>query len=200
MRAPTKHEMSSKHELTRKHEVARVRERHDVLVTRVLDAPLAAAWQAWSDPREVARWWGPRGFIAPHVTSDFRIGGKYLFCMHGAGPDRVIRDYWNAGTYLEIMPMKKIIMNLTFADEHGSTAPASHYGLPGTWPEEMMLTATFDQEKGGQTRLALRQTGIPSEIVELITTGWNQSLDKFADVLSTLGKRGGDMEKHKLAA
>jgi uncharacterized protein YndB with AHSA1/START domain len=40
-------------------------ETFDVVVSRVLDAPVGEAWKAWSDPEYVMRWWGPTGFTSP---------------------------------------------------------------------------------------------------------------------------------------
>ncbi len=177
--------------------------RNELLVTRVFDAPIERVWKAWSDPREVRKWWGPKGFTAPHVTSDFRMGGKFLYCMHGTGLDGVERDYWSTGKFLDILPMQKIMMSLIFADKHGQPVPASHYGMPGKWADETRLTATFEFAKDGKTRLTIRQTGIPNEMLEVSSIGWNQSLDKFAEVLADLtaqARAGAEARKHRLAA
>jgi uncharacterized protein YndB with AHSA1/START domain len=34
----------------------------DFLIARVLDAPRAFVWKAWTEPEHVAQWWGPDGF------------------------------------------------------------------------------------------------------------------------------------------
>jgi uncharacterized protein YndB with AHSA1/START domain len=56
-------------------------ETFDVVVTRILDAPIEEAWKAWSDPGYVTRWWGPAGFTSPSAEMDFRVGGASLVCM-----------------------------------------------------------------------------------------------------------------------
>ena len=48
-------------------------QKQDVVVTRVLDAPVERAWQPWTDPELVKRWWGPNGFSAPVAKIDFRV-------------------------------------------------------------------------------------------------------------------------------
>ena len=35
-----------------------------VVITRVFDAPRALVWQAWTDPKMLAQWFGPRGFTS----------------------------------------------------------------------------------------------------------------------------------------
>src|SRR5215510_2114918 len=61
-------------------------QRQDVVVIRVLDAPVERAWQAWTDPELVKRWWGPNGFSAPVAKIDFREGGISLVCMRAPAP------------------------------------------------------------------------------------------------------------------
>lgn len=148
-------------------------------ITRIFDAPRRRVWDAWTDPQEVIRWWGPEGFTAPAVTIDFRVGGKYLSCMRD--PDG--RDYWSTGTYREIEPMERIVATDSFADEHGNVVSASHYGMPGNWQEVLLVTVTFE-DVNGRTKLRLYHEGFPSgDMAELAKAGWNQSLDKFAQVL-----------------
>ncbi len=42
-------------------------------LTRVFDAPLKLVWEAWTDPKKVAKWWGPRS--AGHIH---RQGAKNI--------------------------------------------------------------------------------------------------------------------------
>jgi uncharacterized protein YndB with AHSA1/START domain len=50
-----------------------------VLITRIFDAPRDLVFQAWTDPGQVAQWYGPEGFETPRetVTIDLRVGGRY---------------------------------------------------------------------------------------------------------------------------
>ncbi|MGB9045582.1 MAG: SRPBCC domain-containing protein [Pseudolabrys sp.] len=40
-----------------------------VTLTRVFDAPRTLVWKAWTDPKMMARWFGPRGFTNPSASS-----------------------------------------------------------------------------------------------------------------------------------
>lgn len=155
------------------------------VVTRIFDAPVEKVWKAWTDPEYIKRWWGPKDFTAPYISIDFRVGGKYLYDMRGAGPDGVVKDWWTAGKHLEIVPMKKIVMSTSFADEKGNPVPASYYGMPGDWPMETKLTVTFEEVEGGKTKLTAREEGIPDtdNMRELARLGWEQQFDKFAESL-----------------
>lgn len=52
-----------------------------VLITRIFDAPREAVFQAWTEPDEVAAWFGPESWDTPHVHIDLREGGRYELTM-----------------------------------------------------------------------------------------------------------------------
>src|SRR5579883_285686 len=68
-----------------------------MVVTRVFDAPRELVWKAWTEPKYVMQWWGPKDFTAPVCKMDFRVGGKSLCCMKS--PDG--QEFWNAIEYIE---------------------------------------------------------------------------------------------------
>lgn len=155
----------------------------ELVITRLFDAPRELVWKAWTEPERTMQWWGPKNFTAPVSRIDLRVGGTYLNCMRGAGPDGVIRDYWSTGVYREIVPLRKIVCTDSFADETGNVVPASHYGMSDDFPVEMLVTVSFE-EQGGKTKLTLRHAGIPAgQMRELTEAGWSESFDKLADVL-----------------
>ena len=55
--------------------------KEDLIVTRIIDAPVEQVWRAWTDPEYVKRWWGPKDYTSPSCKIDLRVGGKYLFSM-----------------------------------------------------------------------------------------------------------------------
>lgn len=46
-----------------------------VSLTRVFDAPRDLVWKAWTDPKMMAQWFGPRGFTSSVPQLDVRVGG-----------------------------------------------------------------------------------------------------------------------------
>ena len=151
----------------------------ELVIVRVFDAPCELVWKTWTEPDLVMRWWGPGGFTSPSCKIDFRVGGKYLFCMRSPQG----QDFWNTGVYREIVPLERIVYTDQFADAQGNPVPASHYGVPGDWPEETRVTVTFE-ELGSKTRLTLQVVGVPAGFMsEMANAGWNQSLDKLAAAL-----------------
>src|SRR5687767_6963514 len=87
-----------------------------VVVNRIFNAPVELVWKAWTDPQHLMRWWGPKGFTSPACKIDFRVGGKYHFCMRS--PEG--QDLWSTGIYREIIPLKKLVWTDSFADEKGN--------------------------------------------------------------------------------
>jgi len=163
---------------TRQDSAAKSLHIEDLDITRVFDAPREAVWKAWTDPRRFMRWWGPEGFTSPSCIMDLRVGGKYLFCMRS--PEG--RDYWSTGVYRDIVPLERIVLTDSFADEKGNVVPASHYGMQGDWPLELLVTVTFEND-GGKTIMTLQHAGIPSGTVSECEDGWSGSFDKLAEIL-----------------
>ena len=153
----------------------------DLVLERVLDAPRERVWEAWTDPEHVKKWWGPKDFTAPSIESDFEEGGKYLYCMKG--PDG--QEYWSTGTFREIVPMERIVVTDSFADEQGNVVAPQHYGMEGDHPMEGLVTVTFEELDGSKTKLTVRYAGMaPSETRDLAEQGWNETLDKLAASLA----------------
>jgi uncharacterized protein YndB with AHSA1/START domain len=162
-----------------------IKNKNELTITRIFDAPRENVWKAWTAPEEVKKWWGPKNFTAPVSKIDLRVGGKYLSCMRG--PDG--KDYWSTGVYREIVPMERIVVTDSFADEKGNVVPASHYGMTGDFPLELLVTVTFE-EMGNKTKMVLRHEGIPEGMMrELTETGWSESFDKLAEHIVAGGTR-----------
>jgi uncharacterized protein YndB with AHSA1/START domain len=154
-------------------------------ITRIFDSSRENVWKAWTSPEEIKKWWGPKYFTSPFSSIDLRIGGKYLHCMRG--PDG--RDYWSTGVYHEIVPMERLVVTDSFADEKGNVVPASNYGIAGDFPLELLVTVTFE-EMGNRTKMVLQHEGIPEGMMrEMTETGWNESFDKLAEHIITNGTR-----------
>src|SRR5665647_2202975 len=101
------------------------------------------------------------------------------------------KDFWSTGVYREIIPFERIVATDSFADEKGTVVPASYYGMAGDWPKELLVTVTFEEQKG-RTMFTLRHEGIPpGQMSDLTKSGWSESFDKLEKVL--------DEEKSRLA-
>ena len=66
-----------------------------ITLTRVFAAPRALVWRAWTEPKMMAQWFGPRGFTSSVPQLDVRVGGALRIVMHG--PDG--NDYPMKGVF-----------------------------------------------------------------------------------------------------
>src|SRR5260370_26020177 len=96
-----------------------------MVVRRVFESPRELVWKAWTDPKYVMQWWGPKGFSCPACEIDFRVGGKFRFCMRT--PDG--QEGWNGGEYHEIFLHEKIVYSLYFSDPHGNQIEPEELGI-----------------------------------------------------------------------
>ena len=165
----------------------------DLVIERVFNAPVEEVWKYWSDAELFKQWWGPKQFTCPAVEMDFRVGGKVLGCMRGAPQEGMpVQDFWSIGTYKEIIPLKKIVVTDSFADEKGNVVPSTHYGMEGM-PLEMLVTIEFEEIEGDPstgsaqaTKMTLTHSNlgdIAEEIKKDMDQGWNESFDKIVDHL-----------------
>ena len=149
-----------------------------VQVTRTLDMPLEKVWQAFSESKYFKKWWSPEGFICPYSSINFKTGGKYLHCMRSSeGP-----IFWTTGNFEEIIPHKKIVCTDHFSDPKGNIVPAADLGIPGEWPEELLLTINF-KEKSDKTVISLQYDGVPEELYEDYVSAWQHSLNRLNNLL-----------------
>lgn len=159
-------------------------EEHELVITRIFDAPREWVWRAWTVPEYVMRWFGPKEFTTPFCEIDLRVGGKYLSCMRS--PEG--QDYWSTGVYREIVAPERLVVTDSFADKEGNVVSASHYGMNPDIPLEMTVTLTLEEQEG-KTKMTLTHVGLPpGEDRDNARAGWNESFDKLAEYLGELRK------------
>jgi uncharacterized protein YndB with AHSA1/START domain len=157
-----------------------------MVVTRVFDAPREIVWKAWTDPKYVMQWWGPKGFTVTSCEMDFRVGGKLLCCTRT--PDG--QEFWNGVEYHEIVPLEKIVSLMYFSDAKGNKIDPAEMGIEHEAVEGAYDVTLFEDLGDGRTKL----TFIGNEPMESAKNsgqleGWNEILDKIADVVAGLAKK-----------
>ena len=162
-----------------------VNETERMVVTRVFDAPRELVWKAWTDPKYVMQWWGPKGFTAPVCKMDFCVGGKFLCCMKA--PDG--QEFWNAVEYHEIVPHEKIVSLMYFSDSKGNKIDPAQLGIEHEAVEGAYDVTLFEDLGNGKTKLTLKAVVIVStpraaEGLAGMSYGWQQSFDRLADYIS----------------
>lgn len=142
---------------------------------RVFDAPVAAVWDAWTDPEQVAKWWGPRGFTITTHSKDLRAGGKWIYTMHG--PDG--KDYPNTTHYFEVREREALVY------DHGATEDKP----------PLFRVSVYFKETNGKTTMDMTMTLPTPEAAEetarfIKKVGGNSTWDRLAEYLvkETSGK------------
>lgn len=154
-------------------------EKKDIILTRIIDAPLEKVWKAWTGPEEVAKWWGAKGFTSPSAKIDFRIGGKYLFHMR-ASQELGGMDFYNTGEYTSIEERRMIAFTQSLADKDGNKLEPSQLGMPHDFPAEVQVKLLF-KKKGKRTELTVIESGWTVGGMRAISEqGLQESIDKLA--------------------
>ena len=145
----------------------------EIVITRVFDAPREMVWDAFTDPKQVAQWWGPNGFTTTIHEMDVRPGGRWRHTMHG--PDG--KDYPNAIVFKEIVKPERIVYSHGDGREDGSGV-----SFEATW--------TFETE-GDKTRVTGRSVFATAAMRDLVVKeygaieGGKQTLAKLDEYLET---------------
>ena len=130
---------------------------NELHLTRIYDAPVKMVWDAWTDPKQAAQWWGPRGFTITTHSKDLRPGGHWNYTMHG--PDGV--NYPNTTKYFEVEKHSRLVydhggndnqsplfrVTVQFTDQKGKTKMDMTMSL--ATPEAAEETRKFIKKAGG---------------------------------------------------
>lgn len=159
----------------------------EFVISRTFNAPRELVWRAWTEPAQLARWWGPHQFTATVPTLDLRVGGAYRYVMHG--PDGM--EYPMSGTFTEVVPPERLVMAIDLSDHPDwwfaqvmPEAVENHHLL------DHVQTITFE-EVGAQTRVTVTAHFATPEILACMAKlgmneGWSQSLEKLTALLPAL--------------
>jgi len=146
-----------------------------VTLTRVFDAPRAMVWKAWTDPKMMAHWFGPRGFTNPVCELDVRVGGALRIVMRG--PDG--NNYPMKGVFREVSPPERLVFTNIAIDNDGK------HLLEGE-------TTVILAEKDGKTSLTLKTHAVglvpfAPQMLAGMEAGWTQSIDKLEEFMGRAG-------------
>lgn len=135
-----------------------------VLITRIFDAPREAVFRAWTDPDEVARWYGPAQFEAPRerIAIDLRIGGRWELTMVQRDAEREFPVGY------EIVELREPELLVMRAD------PMPQLGMP-----DPVVTRVELHDHGEKTRLTLSDGPYPPGMAHA-EAGWLSSFEKLA--------------------
>ena len=141
-------------------------------LTRVFDAPRARVFRAFTDPEQLAAWWGPIGHSLPRDDMDFdvRPGGH---------------QRW---TEVSADPRVRVNIHVDLAEVVDGELLDGTWHVTGQLPEgfgpfETRVRLEFHDESDGRTRLEIRQW-LPEHLVAPSEGGWSEALTKLDAMLA----------------
>ncbi len=139
----------------------------EVLLTRIFDAPRERVFRAWTDPDEVAAWYGPEHFDTPRerIHIDLRVGGRYELTMVQRGDGA---EFALGYEILELVEPELIVLRSDPMPEMGMHEPT--------------ITRVELQDLGGRTRMTLTDGPYPES--GHAEAGWSAAFDKLAALVA----------------
>lgn len=140
----------------------------EVDITRVFDAPRELVWRAWTEPGQIARWWGRRGWSTPlsEITMDVRPGGAFSLTSVS---DEDGTEITQSGTYLEVVEPERLVIE----------EPAEN-----AWHAGAVTVVTFADLGDGKTEMVFRTTiRTTAEGLDTAAAGFASSFDRLAEHL-----------------
>jgi uncharacterized protein YndB with AHSA1/START domain len=137
----------------------------EVLITRIFDAPRERVFQAWTDPDQVAAWFGPAHVDTPRerIRIDLRVGGRYELTMvrrDGGGEFAIGYDI------IELVEPELIVLRSDPMPEAGMHEPT--------------VVRVELHDHGDRTRMTLSDAPQPPAGRDHAEAGWNAAFDKLA--------------------
>jgi uncharacterized protein YndB with AHSA1/START domain len=141
----------------------------DGLVLRlklILPARRSVVYGALGDPGELAKWWGPRGFTAPSVEFDPRVGGSYRIAMQPPDGDL----FYLTGEFREVDPPARL-------------AYTFRWDPPDPNDRQTVVTLSL-QDRSERTEVLLTQGEFATEERRALHEGgWSDSFGRLEQVL-----------------
>jgi len=135
-----------------------------VLITRIFEASREDVFAAWTDPDQVAAWYGPEHFETPseRIHIDLRVGGRYELTMvqPGSGAEFAI-----GYEIIELVEPELIVLR---------SDPMPELGM-----HEPTVTRVEFHDHGDKTRMTLSDGPYPAG-GRHAEAGWNSAFEKLA--------------------
>lgn len=139
----------------------------EIVMARAFDAPRRLVFDAWTNPEQLPRWFGPRAWTVTTCQIDLRPGGAWRFVLTGQDGARM----GMSGVYREVAPPERLVSTESFDD----------------YPGESLNTLTLS-EAGGRTTLEVRVLYPSREVRDAVLStnmeaGADESFDRLEEHL-----------------
>lgn len=146
----------------------------DLIIERVFDAPRELVWKAFTDPDQVAQWFGPVGYHVPResVRIDLRVGGEMSLTMV-PDSDEYPPAGESSGTFAEIVEPSLLVTHEDISGE-----------MVEVFGSERITMRLELHEENGKTRMVLHQGPYGDAILGDAREGWGSSFTKLDRLLA----------------
>ena len=135
-----------------------------LIVRRSIRADSARIFDAWTQPKHLKKWWGPKSVECVEAEVDLRVGGRYRIANQF--PDGKI--LWISGEFEAIERPYKLVYTWRVGSAEGAAE---------------RVTVTFEAH-GEQTEVTVMHERIPTEAMrDMHEQGWVGCLDGLIDYL-----------------
>jgi len=141
----------------------------EYILNRVFDAPRALVWKAWTDPKLLARWYGPGVETIIHHY-DLREGGEWRNEMiFGERSNKSVMSFQ------EVVPEEKLVWQESTADADWN--PIAN-PMMENWPTSMQTAVSF-MDEGDKTKVRLVWTPVNAT---------EEEKSMFTNMIANMGK------------
>lgn len=149
---------------------------HELVLTRVIDAPREKLFRCWTEPELMKQWFVPKPWTIARAEVDVRPGGSSLIVMRS--PEG--RELPNPGVFLEVVENERLVVTDAYTSAW----------VPSAKPF-MTAIVTFEDLGGGKTRYtarALHWTAEDRATHEKMGfhEGWGKCADQLAELAKTI--------------
>ena len=148
-------------------------EAHHLSITRVVDAPRSLVYRAFTNPADLAAWWGPTGNELPRDEMDFdvRPGGHQRWTeIRAAASDLRIYVHLDLADVVENELIEGVMRVAGRLQD-------------GIEPFETRLRIEFHDQADGRTRIEIRQW-LPGPLAAPTKQGWREAFAKLDAALA----------------
>ena len=145
---------------------------NELVITRTFDAPRELVYKAFTDPDQIAQWFGPVGFSVPRdtVSIDARVGGHQRLTMVSDDDPEMVSPV--DSTFTEVIENELLV------------GTEKWEGVPGQQEGGEMYARIEFHDEGGKTRLVIRQGPYTDEVLDMARQGWESSFTKLDALLA----------------
>lgn len=158
---------------------------NEFVISREFKTNIDTMWLMFTDPKHMARWYGPKEITIGHCDMNFTRGGYYHFCMVGENGS----ESWGKVHYVDIVKNTRLIYVNCFSNKAGEI---TRHPMAPLMPKELLTTINFIPLQNGNVKVEIKWipiNALPEEIQFFnemhgsFNMGWSGSLDRLESII-----------------